>query len=184
MMASPTCSSHSSSFENRKSIIEILIYWNIKILKCLNVIILKHWNIEILNLRRRTLYYFSNLIVPCLLISSMAILGFTLPPDSGEKLGLGGNKKRLNLWIYSSLEGHISRIENSIFSIIRSDNHACDHNIRNDRWRYAAGDRLHPLDRWGCSWLKVKFIVMNASTNRISCCCQHLSLLAVITHLI
>ena len=40
-------------------------------------------------MRRRTLYYFSNLIVPCLLIASMAILGFTLPPDSGEKLGLG-----------------------------------------------------------------------------------------------
>merc|ERR1719331_997991 len=42
-----------------------------------------------INIRRRTLYYFSNLIVPCLLISSMAILGFTLPPDSGEKLSLG-----------------------------------------------------------------------------------------------
>ena len=34
-------------------------------------------------------YYFYNLIVPCLLISSMAVLGFTLPPDSGEKLSLG-----------------------------------------------------------------------------------------------
>ena len=42
-----------------------------------------------IKIRRRTLYYFFNLIVPCLLISSMAILGFTLPPDSGEKLGLG-----------------------------------------------------------------------------------------------
>ena len=40
--------------------------------------------------RRRTLYYFYNLIVPCLLISSMAVLDFTLPPDSGEKLSLGG----------------------------------------------------------------------------------------------
>ena len=40
-------------------------------------------------IRRRTLYYFSNLIVPCLLIASMAVLGFTLPPDSGEKLSLG-----------------------------------------------------------------------------------------------
>ena len=41
-----------------------------------------------IKIRRRTLYYFSNLIVPCLLIASMAVLGFTLPPDSGEKLGL------------------------------------------------------------------------------------------------
>ena len=40
-------------------------------------------------IRRRTLYYFFNLIVPCLLIASMAVLGFTLPPDSGEKLSLG-----------------------------------------------------------------------------------------------
>ena len=39
--------------------------------------------------RRRTLYYFFNLIVPCVLISSMALLGFTLPPDAGEKLTLG-----------------------------------------------------------------------------------------------
>ena len=43
----------------------------------------------IIKIRRRTLYYFSNLIVPCLLIASMAVLGFTLPPDSGEKLSLG-----------------------------------------------------------------------------------------------
>merc|ERR1719340_516265 len=43
----------------------------------------------IIKIRRRTLYYFFNLIVPCLLIASMAVLGFTLPPDSGEKLSLG-----------------------------------------------------------------------------------------------
>ena len=43
----------------------------------------------VIKIRRRTLYYFSNLIVPCLLIASMAVLGFTLPPDSGEKLSLG-----------------------------------------------------------------------------------------------
>ena len=35
------------------------------------------------------MYYFFNLIVPCVLISSMALLGFTLPPDAGEKLTLG-----------------------------------------------------------------------------------------------
>jgi Neurotransmitter-gated ion-channel transmembrane region len=42
-----------------------------------------------IEIRRRTLYYFFNLIVPCVLISSMALLGFTLPPESGEKLTLG-----------------------------------------------------------------------------------------------
>ncbi|XP_059080776.1 neuronal acetylcholine receptor subunit alpha-7-like isoform X4 [Tigriopus californicus] len=42
-----------------------------------------------IKIRRRTLYYFFNLIVPCVLIASMAVLGFTLPPDSGEKLSLG-----------------------------------------------------------------------------------------------
>ncbi|XP_022237264.1 neuronal acetylcholine receptor subunit alpha-7-like isoform X3 [Limulus polyphemus] len=42
-----------------------------------------------LHIRRRTLYYGFNLIIPCVLISSMALLGFALPPDSGEKLTLG-----------------------------------------------------------------------------------------------
>lgn len=45
-------------------------------------------------IRRRTLYYFFNLIVPCVLISSMALLGFTLPPDCGEKLTLGKGTRR------------------------------------------------------------------------------------------
>ena len=45
-----------------------------------------------IHIRRRTLYYFFNLIVPCVLIASMAVLGFTLPPDSGEKLSLGEKK--------------------------------------------------------------------------------------------
>jgi nicotinic acetylcholine receptor len=29
-----------------------------------------------------------NLIFPCVLISFMTVLGFSLPPDSGEKIGL------------------------------------------------------------------------------------------------
>ena len=40
------------------------------------------------------MYYFFNLIIPCVLIASMAILGFTLPPDSGEKLSLGKKRKK------------------------------------------------------------------------------------------
>ena len=49
----------------------------------------------VIKIRRRTLYYFFNLIVPCLLISSMAVLDFTLPPDSGEKLSLGKEHKTI-----------------------------------------------------------------------------------------
>uniref|UniRef100_A0A5S6QEJ1 Uncharacterized protein n=1 Tax=Trichuris muris TaxID=70415 RepID=A0A5S6QEJ1_TRIMR len=39
--------------------------------------------------RRRTLYYGFNLIIPCILISTITLLGFSLPPDAGEKLTLG-----------------------------------------------------------------------------------------------
>ncbi|KAJ6648240.1 Acetylcholine receptor subunit alpha-type acr-16, partial [Pseudolycoriella hygida] len=42
-----------------------------------------------IHLKRRTFYYFFNLLVPCGLIGFLAVLGFTLPPDSGEKLPLG-----------------------------------------------------------------------------------------------
>merc|ERR1740128_521481 len=58
----------------------------------------------IIQIRRRTLYYFFNLIVPCVLIASMAVLGFTLPPDSGEKLSLGVTIM-LSITIYATIVG-------------------------------------------------------------------------------
>lgn len=42
----------------------------------------------VIHIRRRTLYFIFNLVFPCVLISLMSILGFCLPPDSGEKIGL------------------------------------------------------------------------------------------------
>ncbi|KAL3101281.1 hypothetical protein niasHT_028037 [Heterodera trifolii] len=41
-----------------------------------------------LHMRRRTLYYGFNLIMPCLLTTTMSLLGFTLPPEAGEKITL------------------------------------------------------------------------------------------------
>ncbi|CAF99917.1 unnamed protein product, partial [Tetraodon nigroviridis] len=39
-------------------------------------------------MRRRTLYYRINLLLPCVLISTLALLVFVLPADSGEKISL------------------------------------------------------------------------------------------------
>nr|ABJ09670.1 nicotinic acetylcholine receptor subunit 6 isoform III [Musca domestica] len=67
-----------------------------------------------IQIRRRTLYYFFNLIVPCVLISSMALLGFTLPPDSGEKLTLGVTIL-LSLTVFLNLvAGTLPRVSDAI----------------------------------------------------------------------
>uniref|UniRef100_W5MIJ9 Cholinergic receptor, nicotinic, alpha 11 n=1 Tax=Lepisosteus oculatus TaxID=7918 RepID=W5MIJ9_LEPOC len=43
----------------------------------------------VVTIRRRTLYYALNLLIPCVLLSSMTLLVFVLPADSGEKISLG-----------------------------------------------------------------------------------------------
>jgi len=53
-----------------------------KILFILNKITLVH-------IRRRVLYYLFNIIFPCIWLSILSVLGFWLPPDSGEKITLG-----------------------------------------------------------------------------------------------
>ena len=40
------------------------------------------------NLRRKPLFYILNIISPCLLITFVAVFGFLLPPESGEKVNL------------------------------------------------------------------------------------------------
>ena len=39
-------------------------------------------------LKRRTLYYTFNFIIPSLMIAILSIAGFILPPECGEKIGL------------------------------------------------------------------------------------------------
>ncbi|CAJ0934315.1 unnamed protein product, partial [Mesorhabditis belari] len=48
------------------------------------------WPIIIIriNMRRRPLFYVFNHIIPCVLISSMAVLGFLMPPETGEKINM------------------------------------------------------------------------------------------------
>lgn len=45
-------------------------------------------NISI-QLKRKALYYWLNVIIPCLLLNSLGVGLFMLPPDSGEKVGFG-----------------------------------------------------------------------------------------------
>ncbi|XP_046840390.1 neuronal acetylcholine receptor subunit alpha-10-like [Xenia sp. Carnegie-2017] len=41
-----------------------------------------------IEMKRQNLDYFINLVIPCLMISCMTFLGFILPPESGERIGL------------------------------------------------------------------------------------------------
>jgi len=40
-------------------------------------------------MRRKPLFYVFNMILPCLLITLVALLGFYIPNDSGEKVSMG-----------------------------------------------------------------------------------------------
>lgn len=54
-------------------------------------------------MRRRTLYYGLNLLIPCVLISGLALLVFLLPADSGEKISLGENRTALIIKLHLML---------------------------------------------------------------------------------
>ncbi|CAD5208516.1 unnamed protein product [Bursaphelenchus xylophilus] len=42
-----------------------------------------------IHVRRKTLFYIHNIVFPCVMMSVLTLLVFYLPPDSGEKVGLG-----------------------------------------------------------------------------------------------
>jgi nicotinic acetylcholine receptor len=63
---------------------DLTIYGKSKYLK---FVVLKIVNL--VHIRRRVLYYLFNIIFPCIWLSILSLLGFWLPPDSGEKITLG-----------------------------------------------------------------------------------------------
>ena len=46
-------------------------------------------NIFLYRIRRKTLYYMYNIVFPCMMMSTLTVLVFCMPPDSGEKIALG-----------------------------------------------------------------------------------------------
>ncbi|XP_043217875.1 neuronal acetylcholine receptor subunit alpha-10-like [Amphibalanus amphitrite] len=40
-------------------------------------------------IRRKTLFYMYNIVLPCMMMSVLTLLVFCMPPESGEKIGLG-----------------------------------------------------------------------------------------------
>lgn len=47
-------------------------------------------------MRRKTLFYTVNLIIPCVGITFLTVLVFYLPSDSGEKVRIIKNNKQIN----------------------------------------------------------------------------------------
>jgi len=42
-----------------------------------------------MQIRRKSLYYVVNIVLPCCLFSVIAVITFLLPPASGERVGIG-----------------------------------------------------------------------------------------------
>lgn len=107
--------------------IGIVVYWNsgevydiLLALNLLSIYVLNYYNLGVTGIRnvryyqccpepyvdaiftvhiqRRTLFYLVNLIVPGIMVSSMTLLGFTLPHECGEKLTLGILWSILTTW--------------------------------------------------------------------------------------
>ena len=63
-------------------------------------------------LHRKSLYYVINLVIPCAVLSVIAMVTFILPPASGERVGIG--QLAIHTTSQSSLLASISTVYNAI----------------------------------------------------------------------
>ena len=112
-----------------------------------------------ITLRRKTLFYTVNLIIPCVGISFLSVLVFYLPSDSGEKVS-GSNP---------SSASHFSKCRNSKRQASK---------WRNSAWQKTRGGIGHwvqttktPSDNWHCQlfWLICPFAHCFFETTQIIC---------------
>lgn len=87
-------------------------------------------------MRRRTLYYGLNLLIPCVLISGLALLVFLLPADSGEKISLGRNSLHTHTNTHSACHANTQR-QWFMITIIQADIRTCRDMSRFLRFHYA-----------------------------------------------
>lgn len=99
-----------------------------------------------LYLRRRTLYFGFNLVIPGLLITLMATLGFICPPDAGEKIALGKPLQTLTTKPYTRLKPFFRNHSAPIHMFLRD--HGCG-------WYHATdirGKSLRMMPRQWCTF--------------------------------
>lgn len=71
----------------------------------------------VVTLRRRTLFYALNLLIPCVLLSSMTLLVFLLPANSGEKISLGEAHRKEGSGMKETRCKN-KKVENAVFLVL------------------------------------------------------------------
>lgn len=67
-----------------------------------------------ITMRRKTLFYTVNLIIPCMGISFLTILVFYLPSDSGEKVNVSRSDRQLSQLLFLSIPGVTQHIHSAV----------------------------------------------------------------------
>ena len=79
---------HDYTENGEWEILETVVTWNDTGLPCCPDVRYSYVSSG-LYLRRRTSYYFVNIVAPCFMLSVLVLMGFCIPPEAGEKISCG-----------------------------------------------------------------------------------------------